>query len=256
MRSLHRRRETALRGEVTLFASAKDNVAVTKISFEAKPEDSDNWFEIASKTIGANEDAKYTYTWNTVAESSGVQQSPDGIYQIRAVAYDSAQNKGIIADNYTIANDPPSPPSGLEVYSGEWQLVISFNAVGGSDFKHYSIYRKLSAETTWTKLADTVSNVYIDRGREPADSYDYKVTVVNDLLRESNPVISTGHRSKHQTSKPIIRKVTPTNYYFNGRLELETLVEDSIGLSEVVYEYKLKSASNDSWQPIAASPRY
>ncbi|NLO21434.1 MAG: PKD domain-containing protein, partial [Syntrophomonadaceae bacterium] len=249
--------DAPLRGSVNLYAQATDNVAVSGIRFEYREEGSDTW-KLAANISSLDSNGGAAYTWNTVSESGGVQLSPDGSYELRAVAYDQANNEGIVTDFYTIANDPPSPPTGLEVYSGQWQLVVSFNTVSGSDFAYYKIYRKLSAESEWTYLAQTTSNVYVDKGLNPADSYDYRVTVVNDLGRESGGIESTGiytdtvtHNSRQQSSKPIIRQITPTNYYFNGLLTLETLVEDDIGLSSVTYEYRAESAADtDPWQPI------
>jgi hypothetical protein len=137
-------------------------------------------------------------------------------------------------------------------------LIVTYSAVSGADFAYYKIYRKLSSASAWTYLGQTTSNVYVDKGLDPANSYDYKVTVVNDLGRESSGVESTdiisdtmAHNAKQQTTKPIIRQITPTNYYFNGTLTLETLVEDEIGLSKVTYEYRAAAAAEtDPWQLI------
>ncbi|NLE27562.1 MAG: fibronectin type III domain-containing protein, partial [Clostridiaceae bacterium] len=154
--------DAPLRGTVTLSATASDNVGVIGIRFEFKAEGSSTWTTIADITSLASGTA--TYVWNTVAESAGVQLTPDGTYEIRAAAYDSAGNTGYRSDLYTIANDPPAPPTGLEVYSGQWQLIISYNTVGGSDFAYYKIYRKLSSESEFTFLAQTTGNVYVDKG--------------------------------------------------------------------------------------------
>ena len=107
--------ETPLRGTVQLSATATDNVAVTGIRFEHKAEGASAWTQIANVTSLTA--GKANYTWNTVAESAGVQLTPDGSYAIRAVAYDAAANEGALADDYTISNDPPAPPSALEIYS-------------------------------------------------------------------------------------------------------------------------------------------
>ncbi|MFA9422012.1 MAG: CARDB domain-containing protein, partial [Sedimentibacter sp.] len=250
--------DTPLRGVVSLYAKATDNLMVSSIAFEYKKSDSSTWTEI-SKLTSFDDQGGASYSWNTVAESNGFQLSPDGSYEVRAVALDATSNQGILVGNYSIANDPPTPPTGLEVYSGQWQLVVSYNGVSGAAFSYYKIYRKLSSESEWTYLAQTTSNVYVDKGLDPANSYDYKVSVVNDLGRESNGVESTGiisdtmaHNAKQQTTKPIIRLITPTNYYFNGSVDLETLVEDDIGISSFTYEYRLDGAAEtDPWQPIS-----
>ncbi len=176
------------------------------------------------------------------------------------MAIDTAGNKGYTGGTYTISNDPPAAPTGLEVYAGEWKLTVTFKAVGGSDFNHYNIYRKSGAENVWTLIAETTSNVYVDRRLDPADYYDYKVTVVNDLMRESGSVETTGitnekvaHQSNHQTTKPIIRKITPASLYFKDTLSLKALVEDDIGVSKVVFEYK--KAGESTTQLIAEVPQ-
>ena len=218
--------DTALRGSMALSATATDNVGVTAIRFEFKTAAAATWTLITSVTptysaVAGNYSA--SYTWNTVAENNGVQISPDGSYLVRAVAVDAAGNAGNLSNTYSIANDPPAKPTGLGVRAQQWALVVYFNAVSGADFDHYNIYRSLKDASVWTLIAETTANAYIDKGLDPSIGYDYKITVVNDLGRESAGTESTGiisdtiaHFSKQQTTKPVIRQITPTNYYFNG----------------------------------------
>ena len=110
-----------LRGNVCLSAVATDNVGVAGIRFAYRVKGEDEWKPIADITNLTN--GKAEYQWNTTDIPN------DGIYEVRAQAYDAEGNSAVVAADYTLANNPPAPPQNLEIYAGQWQLIITFDAV-------------------------------------------------------------------------------------------------------------------------------
>ena len=238
--------DTPLRGALTLKASATDNVEVKSIIFENRelgsdgitPEGDGTW-----KTITTIDGNSASYSWDTVKEEAGAQLTPDGFYEIRARAVDNAGNAGVLSGVYVISNDPPAPPDGLRVFAAPWELVVSWDPINRADFSHYVVYRRSSVTGEWQKVKDrTTSTLFMDTGLNPQDTYYYAVSMVNDLGRESAKNseysgVNNAYTSLHQTTAPIIRRIKPDKFYFNGTLELEALIEEDINLTKANYYY-------------------
>ena len=249
---------SVLRGGVALTAYAQDNDKVSWYSFEyrklgeneedEKDAGDGEWTAIA--VVNNTGDGEVTVRWDTLATGEeGEALYPDGKYQVKLTVCDSSGNKTEKIQSYIVANDPPSPPEHIYVQAGEWELIVSWSPVVRPDFDHYVLYRKEGRDGTWEKIVDyTTSNLYIDRMRNPLKEYFYRVAVVNDLGRESEPThdysldeqISDkiAIRALHQTSIPIILEVKPSELSkTKDTMELKTLISDKVGIEETRYEY-------------------
>jgi len=245
---------TVIRSGCYITAHAVDNVGVEGYIFEYRPVDENynaiegiDWNLIAE--VQNTGSGVVSIEWDTLAiGSSGNILYPDGNYQIRVTAYDKAGNSSFLIHDYVLANDPPKAPEQIYVKAGEWQLVVSWSPVIRSDFRYYVLYRKEGRDGEWEKILDyTTSNMYIDRDRDPGYEYFYKVSVVNDLGRESEPSFdysldgqvyeNIDTRALHQTSSPIIMEMKPSELSrTNGIIPLEVTVSDMVGV-DVLYEY-------------------
>ena len=128
---------------------------------------------------------------------------PDGNCEIRVTAVDINDNASESIQEYTIANNPPGAPQGLEVYAAECKLVVSWVPVNRADTDHYKLERREEGDS-WELISDYItSNVYVDKMCDPTKVYYYRVSVVNDLGRESGWSDEVSGQAKHPTL-PII----------------------------------------------------
>jgi len=263
-----------IRSGCNITAHAGDNVGVEWYSFEYRQVDENNnaiegkdWNVIANVYNTGSGIA--SIEWDTLAiGSTGNILYPDGNYQIRVTAYDKAGNNSSLVHNYVLANDPPNAPEQIFVKAGEWQLVVSWSPVIRPDFRYYVLYRKEGKDGEWEKIVNyTTSNIFIDRNRDPYYEYFYRVSVVNDLGRESKPTFdysldgqvyeNIDTRALNQTSNPIILEMKPAELSrTNSIIPLEVLVSDMVGV-DVIYEYAFigtnpagQLSGNETWQLI------
>ncbi|MFX0094623.1 MAG: Ig-like domain-containing protein, partial [Candidatus Hodarchaeota archaeon] len=82
-------------GTVTISASASDNVGVTKVEFY-----------VDDVLKGTDTSSPYSYSWGTTAYS-------DGLHDLKAIAYDAADNTDTDIISVTVDNSGPPPPPGL-----------------------------------------------------------------------------------------------------------------------------------------------
>ncbi len=265
---------TALRSGSKIIAHAVDNVGIEWYSFEYRQLDENNnpiegkdWSVIASVYNPGTSNVEIE--WDTLAiGSTGDILYPDGNYQVKVSASDEAGNKASQTQIYVLANDPPKAPEKIYVKAAEWQLVVSWSPVIRPDFRYYVLYRKEGRDGVWEKIVNyTTSNMYIDRNRNPYYEYFYRVSVVNDLGRESEPSFdysidgqvydNIDIRALNQTSSPVILEMKPAELSkTNSIISLEVIINDMVGAS-VLYEYAyvgLDPASqlsgNEVWQNI------
>ncbi|HHW49841.1 MAG TPA: PKD domain-containing protein, partial [Clostridiaceae bacterium] len=234
---------TPLRAGVVLTVRASDNVGVSKyiFSYRSVKEDGDtgenDWIVLGEVPANDTEDA--VLSWNTLAVGAGGEPLyPDGNCEIRVTAVDVNDNASDSIHEYTIANNPPEAPRELEVYAAEWKLVVSWVPVNRADVSHYKLYRR-EEEGSWELIADDItSNVYVDKMCDPTKVYYYKVSVVNDLGRESDLSDEASGQAKHQTTLPIITGLNPAEFSrFNSRVSLTATASDSVGIRSFLFEY-------------------
>ncbi|MGI6358056.1 MAG: hypothetical protein ACOX2K_05095 [Bacillota bacterium] len=203
---------TPLRSAVTLVAQATDNVAVAQYAFYYRPlaDDPDADWILLGAVDQPMEEAQLT--WDTLATGSeDAFLYPDGNYQVKVEAVDTTGNVSLRIQDYSVTNNPPLPPSDLRVDAAEWKLVVSWMPVQRADVDYYRVYRSVdSSHGPWELAIDQVTaNVYVDTMCDPEMTYYYRVSVVNDLGRESDLSPAISGRSRHETSTPIILSLNP-----------------------------------------------
>jgi PKD repeat protein len=150
----------------------------------------------------------------------------------------------------------------------KWKLIVSWSPVVRSDFDHYVLYRKEGTDGEWKKIVSkTTSNLYVDYIKDPSRAYYYRVSVVNDLGRESapsydyskdtdiDPMICT--HALQETTKPFISEIKPAEMSrWNYSIPLKVTINDPVAV-KVLYEYAYLGESmdseptgNETWQPL------
>jgi hypothetical protein len=84
-----------------------------------------------------------------------------------------------------IDNQPPSPPSGLNIINGDNQVYLSWNNSPSRDVAGYNVYYAYSYDGKYTLIGSTSNNYYIDYGAHNGNTYYYAVTAYDYNGNES-----------------------------------------------------------------------
>jgi beta-lactamase superfamily II metal-dependent hydrolase/chitodextrinase len=254
---------SVLRGKAEIRLHAKDNVEVKtyevyirKLDDNGKPQGTGDWSIFATVDNRSQNDA--VLSWDTLMVSTeGEESYPDGTYEVKVVVADKNNNKSQRIETYILANNPPAAPEKIYAAAEEWRLIVSWSPVVRSDFDHYVLYRKEGKNGEWKKIvSNTTSNLYVDYMKDPSKDYYYRVSVVNDLGRESalsydyskdtqiDPKIST--HALQETTKPFIAEMKPAEMSrWNYSIPLKAVINDPVAV-KVLYEYAYLGESIDS----------
>ena len=96
-------------------------------------------------------------------------------------AFAACQNR----DFYSIDNQPPSPPSGLQVLNGDNVVDISWNYNHESDVAGYNVYYSYSYNGKYTLIGTTQNNYFADYDARNGNTYYYAVAAYDYNGNES-----------------------------------------------------------------------
>jgi len=156
----------AVTGNVTISATATDNIGVTEVRFYAD-----------GQLVATDTTAPYSALWNSTA-------TPDGAHQLLAEGYDAAQNRGSSqAVSVNVQNTVPdtTPPS-VQITSPAQGSVLSGTvqiAAQGSDndaVDEIQIY--VDGQMNWSGPGDTLA-VNVDTTGLPDGSYQLQARAVD-----------------------------------------------------------------------------
>lgn len=150
--------DSSVGSTVNITANASDNTGVTKVEFS-----------VNGSVITTDTSAPYSATWNT-------SEYPNGLYALKAVAYDAAGNTGQSSYRVTVENGDkiaPSVPSGVTAVANAYNKVtVSWTAsTDNVGVKGYTVIRDgLPVGTVSTGVT------YVDMTNVAADTtYMYRV---------------------------------------------------------------------------------
>jgi hypothetical protein len=133
--------------------------------------------------------AVYIYKWDTSTLS-------DGVYILRAKAYDAAGNEGTSEDLTITVNNPPALPKSLTIaYVRVDKVILKWAANPEQNANGYNLYRAPSPKGPYKKInQETLTTPYFeDIGLVAGTTYYYKITYLNEFGKEvanTYPVIS------------------------------------------------------------------
>jgi chitodextrinase len=175
----------AVKGTVSVTATATDNKAVTKVEFYVN--------NVLKTTLTA---APYTYAWNTSTQGNGT-------YALTVKAYDATGNVGFDTNNVTIGNgdtQAPSVPTNVKATASAYDKgALAWTAsTDNTGVTGYEVYRVSGA--TNQKVATVTSAQYGDTGLKPATAYGYYI-VAKDANGNNSPQSLTA--SATTASEPV-----------------------------------------------------
>jgi uncharacterized protein (AIM24 family) len=231
---------------VTIYATASDNVGVTKVEFY------DNGVIKGTDTTNA-----YTYAWTFATADNGT-------HNWTAKAYDSAGNVAVsTAVSYTVNvpvadTTPPTVPSTLTASAVSCsQVNLSWTAstdTGGSGLKGYNVYRG----GTYLKQILAPSTSTPDTGLSASHSYSYTVSAIdnagNQSAQSNSSVIITP--SCTDTIPPSVTITSPASGMTYSTAQTVTIVasaSDNVGVSKVEFYDGTTLKATDTSSPYTYS---
>jgi hypothetical protein len=213
---------------VTIYATASDNVGVTKVEFY------DNGVIKGTDTTNA-----YTYAWTFATADNGT-------HNWTAKAYDAVGNAKIsTAVSYTVSvpvadTTPPTVPATLTSSAVSCsQVNLSWTAstdTGGSGLKGYNVHRG----GTYLKQILAPSTSTSDTGLSASHSYSYTVSAIDNAGNQSAQSNSsvTITPTCADTIPPAVSITSPASGMTYSTVQTVTIVasaSDNVGVSKVEF---------------------
>lgn len=217
---------------VNIKVGVKDNVGVTGIEYFYSPA-SGEWVNLGKATIiPISSQTVYDEYLQNVAGFN------DGLYEVKALAYDAAGNKSLekIA-SVTIRNTPVVAPGKVKAEPGEISIDISWEESKDSFIDKYKLYRSTDAEE-YVFIQQSALRTYTDSKVQQGSVYTYKVTAVDTHGNESEGIISDQVSVLADKTPPQITGMVPSDEkVLNGTVKLSVISIDNVkvGETEVFY---------------------
>ena len=128
------------------------------------------------------------YRWTTEALA-------EGLYALKAVAYNKGNQTAFIVKKYYKDTQPPAAPGGVTLTDPGIGQTLNLTWTSGADVLRYEIYRSTNAEAVFTyaepagylKLPATLSPTFSDTGLTDGMTYYYHIVTVDAAGNVSNP---------------------------------------------------------------------
>ncbi len=174
---------TYVRGQVTLTATARDNVEIVAVRFESAPAGTDNWTLIGTDdspaAIGGGR-WRGQIVWDTDATA-------EGEHDIRATAVDYGANEHFRASTVIVDRAPPAAPDGLTVHNPRsgGRLELLWLAVADDAMDGYNVYRATQSAGSYEQVGTSGGPFFDDSGLTDGVTYFYTVAAFDEAGNES-----------------------------------------------------------------------
>ena len=193
-------------GEVSIIATATDNVAISNITFETS-QDKTNWIEVSSSHSVVNS-RKYI-----AACTVDTAQYENGNLYIRVIAYDKNSNSSSLTDtiiaHLSINNNKPECPDPVNAYINDGYAEVSWG-YPDPDTQYFEVYRSLG--DGYELIADNYKYCnYFEERMEIGVKYSYYIIAVNSYGCKSDPSDVVEIFLETDDTAPEILSVSPSN---------------------------------------------
>ena len=222
--------------KVEIKALVTDNVAVKEVTFEYKPQDSDEgiWSDLGTVAIDASTGYP-SVTWD-------VSKFDNKAYDVRITASDVNDNIcEPMTVSYVVDTAAPAKPvvTGTAIGFG---AKLSWDKNTEEDFAYYEVYRKLGGEEDYTCLGDQLETTYEDTGLLSGRKYQYKVYAYDDAGNASVSDVCTVIPSNEDKENP----VAITSEVMSVRAGSELMLDASASYDNVkIASYKWDMGNGD-----------
>lgn len=231
-------------GNVTIFVDAEDNVSVSRISLYMKADDAEKW-----TLLGTQSTANMVYSLNT-------GNVPDGIYQLRAVAYDEAGNHSADDDTalilkISVDNIAPPQVTNINVVS-----TTSASATIGWEFEQpddFAFFRvTVSAGADVPKIYTVKDKLGLElTGLDRTTTYQVSVCAY-DLNGNNGPLSEPFFfTTAADRTGPVVvvAKVNPVDASYkafrnDSTIQFGFFAEDESGVTDYIIEYSVDNGKS------------
>jgi len=239
--------------QITLGATASDNVGVTSITFQNST-DLINWDDIVTLPLDyAPASASVSYQWDITAVA-------EGACYVRAVACDAAGNTSNTSDTapyveYRVDRTGPAQPAGLVATPTSGYITLTWGQNPEPDLAAYRVLRAVgTVDNGYTVVQDQLSSLgYQDYDVDAGATYYYQVIALDQAGNESDVAGPVSAGLLADTEAPSILSFYPAaGATMPANPEISILAADNYRLSLVTLEYQDAGDQTGSWVPIGS----
>ncbi|MCP3682416.1 MAG: S8 family serine peptidase [bacterium] len=177
-------RHTLSRDILELSANVSDDITPLSQSCEVCiTQGSCTWLSASNDFTGGSMSGKCTYQWNT-------ENYEDGDYSISFRVTDGAGNTGTGTPVIVSTDNTAPTPVNFNAVAvpGEAKVQLSWSQSAAGDFESYKIFRSSSPEELIATITNSAVTSYTDADLTSGATYNYKVTVIDELGNEDTNV--------------------------------------------------------------------
>lgn len=157
-------------GDVDWYTVSIPSTSTLTVSLDTLPNGVDANIEIYNSTLSQ----KYSGTLQNGIKTANTGQTTPGTYYIRV--YDISGFS--LTSQYKIKILATGVDAGLSFIKQNSGAALNWNKING--YSSYNIYRKTSPNGTFSKIAQSIANTYIDNSLVTGTTYNYEIGYVND----------------------------------------------------------------------------
>lgn len=200
---------------------------------------------ITEKHYKSEDHAVYQMSWD-------ILDVKDGIYTIIFEITDADGETGSATAEVEIDRSAPERISKITALGDVNKIVLSWSLAHELETNCYYIYRKAEDENQYTRIKkiygrDTVSYTDVKATRDV--KYEYYITAVNTMGRESEPSDVVAAKPSKDEEKPRVVQMSPENgSAVSGVQFISVQAEDNIGV--VKTEIQVSEDEGQSWEKV------
>ena len=200
---------------------------------------------ITEKNYKSGDNAVYQISWD-------ILDVKDGIYTIIFEITDADGETGTATAEVEIDRSAPERISKITALGDVNKIVLSWSLAHELETNCYYIYRKAEDENQYTRIKkiygrNTVSYTDVKATRDV--KYEYYITAVNTMGRESEPSDVVAAKPSKDEEKPRVVQMSPENgSAVSGVQFISVQAEDNIGV--VKTEIQVSEDEGQSWEKV------
>ncbi|RJX19163.1 MAG: hypothetical protein C4575_09165, partial [Desulforudis sp.] len=234
-----------IRADAYLYARATDNIKVSSFVFAYSLDGGSTWVY-----IGEDTSLSYSSTYNNWTGDIHFDTTTlsDGSVTVRATAVDVGGNTAELLHGYEIDNTPPAVPQDLAATPGQCRVELSWSPVEDPDFQHYAVYRSTTSGSGYGYLGITEGTAYSDMYLDPATTYYYVVTAVDDIGNASAYSMEVSATPLPDTEDPAMADMSPGDgATLRAQAQFAVYAGDNTRITSFVFEYSGDGGA--TWNP-------
>ncbi len=209
----------------TIYAQAKDNIAVKKTELYLSTDGGEAWELMKSM------DSNYC-SYNFDSTGYG-----DSIIQFKAIAYDTSDNESTpLIYTYKTDNTGPEKVTGLDYESTATTVTLKWDDVADKDFYRFNVEKKNDGGSFVS-----ITNVYSTLGVNltalvPDTEYTYRVIAYDRYGNRGVESDELTVRTLADTMAPVITGISPSPGYYSSQIPVTVTAYDDSDISSITFQ--------------------